>query len=107
MQSGGLTSYKISTEDVAKDSFTNALLSEDKAICERVQAGMQAWLESNRQHRHGAHSYSLADFGLPEEEVERRLLFYRERYGIPHETTKPPAAGGGTAIGSDTLAHIS
>lgn len=40
VQSGGLTAHKISTEDVAKDSFTNAFLSEDKAICERVQAGM-------------------------------------------------------------------
>ena len=30
---------------------------------------MQAWEASNRQHKHGAHRYALADFGITESEV--------------------------------------
>ncbi len=51
--------------------------------------GMQAWLDSNAQHKHGAHKYKLEDFGLTVEEVDRRLMGYRERYNIPYETRNP------------------
>ncbi len=54
-----------------------------------ARKGMQAWLEKNRQHRHGAHRYSLADFGLAEGEVDRRLMFYRDHFNIPYETSNP------------------
>lgn len=53
---------------------------------------MQAWLDSNQQHKHGAHKYSLADFGLNADEVEQRMAFYRERFNIPHETRNPHTA---------------
>lgn len=56
---------------------------------EQAQAGMQAWLDSNAQHKHGAHKYSLADFGLSEQQVEERLGFYRQRFNIPRETRNP------------------
>ncbi len=55
----------------------------------QAMAGMEAWLERNNQHKHGAHRYSLADFGLDEETVDRRLMFYRERFSIPYETSNP------------------
>jgi hypothetical protein len=51
--------------------------------------GMKAWLESNNQHKHGAHKYSLEDFGISEEKVEQRLSFYRQRFSIPYETRNP------------------
>lgn len=54
-----------------------------------ARGNMQAWLDSNRQHKHGAHKYSLADFGLDAQEVDRRLMFYRERFNIPYETKNP------------------
>lgn len=48
-------------------------------------AAMQAWLEGNRQHKHGQHHYSLADFGLDPAQVEAALHFYSDRYGIARE----------------------
>ena len=55
----------------------------------QARNGMQAWLEENRQHKHGAHKYALADFGLDEAQVEAALADYRSHYSIPHETSNP------------------
>ena len=54
-----------------------------------TRIAMQAWQYSNRQHQHGAHKYSLTDFGLDPEEVEQRLMFYRKRFNIPFEVNNP------------------
>jgi hypothetical protein len=53
---------------------------------------MQHWLNGNQQHRHGAHKYHLTDFGLNEVDVDKRLMFYRERFNIPYETSNPHIA---------------
>jgi hypothetical protein len=53
---------------------------------------MQSWQNGNRQHQHGSHKYSLTQFGLDQNDVERRLRFYRERFSIPLETTNPHIA---------------
>ncbi len=58
----------------------------------QARSGMQAWLERNRQHKHGAHKYSLTDFGLQEREVDERLMFYRQHFSIPYEKTNPHLA---------------
>jgi Sulfotransferase family len=58
-------------------------------LTEQVRSAMQAWQDGNRQHQHGAHQYSLTDFGLNPDEVDQRLMFYRERFGIPYETGNP------------------
>jgi hypothetical protein len=57
-----------------------------------ARTAMQSWLDSNRQHQHGAHKYSLADFGLEPQEVEARLKFYRKRFSIPVEASNPHLA---------------
>lgn len=57
-----------------------------------ARAGMQAWIDKNRQHKHGAHKYDLADFGLDAQAVDQRLMFYRERFHIPYETKNPHLA---------------
>lgn len=57
-----------------------------------VRSNMQGWLDSNRQHQHGAHKYSLADFGLDAQDVDRRLMFYRQRFSIPYENKNPHTA---------------
>ncbi len=36
----------------------------DLPFTDDAQRNMQAWLDRNKQHKHGAHKYSLADFGL-------------------------------------------
>ncbi len=64
----------------------------DMPFTEQAKTGMAAWLEKNNQHKHGAHKYSLAQFGLDREEVDRRLMFYRERFAIPYETKNPHVA---------------
>ncbi len=56
---------------------------------EQARSGMAAWLDSNAQHKHGAHKYSLEQFGLDRDEVDARLMFYRERFDIPYETRNP------------------
>ena len=58
-------------------------------LTEQTRSAMQSWLDSNQQHQHGAHKYSLADFGLDRDEVDKRLMFYREQFNISYETTNP------------------
>jgi len=56
---------------------------------DQARSGMRAWLEVNRQHKHGAHKYTLAEFGLNAEQVERVMGDYRTKYAIPKETSNP------------------
>lgn len=63
----------------------------DRPLTDEALANMQSWLDSNAQHKHGAHQYSLADFGLSEQEVDQRLMYYRERFSIPYEGGAKPA----------------
>jgi hypothetical protein len=46
---------------------------------------MEAWRAANKQHQHGAHKYSLAQFGLDARTVDNALMFYRQRFNIPYE----------------------
>ena len=64
-----------------------------------TRAAMQTWLNDNRQHQHGAHQYGLEDFGLDRDEVDRRLMFYRERFNIPYETINPHATTNKQSVG--------
>jgi hypothetical protein len=60
-------------------------------LTEQARTSMQAWVDSNAQHKHGTHKYSLANFGLNREEVDQRLMFYRDAFSIPYETRNPHA----------------
>ncbi len=64
----------------------------DRPLTDAAKAGMQAWLAENRQHKHGAHKYTLEQFGLTAQQVDETLLFYRERFNIPYETANPHGA---------------
>lgn len=46
---------------------------------------MQASQNVNKQHKYGRHKYSLADFGMTEEDVESRIAAYRARFDVPYE----------------------
>lgn len=51
-----------------------------------AENAMAAWLaESEREGLHSGHRYALEDFGTTADEVDDRMKFYRERYGIPYE----------------------
>ncbi|MDZ7784541.1 MAG: sulfotransferase [Halioglobus sp.] len=58
----------------------------------RAREAMGAWIKSNSQHKHGAHKYTLEQFGLSAGQVDERLMFYRERFAIPYETSNPHTA---------------
>jgi hypothetical protein len=52
----------------------------------KTENAMAAWLaDSAREGLHGGHRYALEDFGTTAEEVDARMMFYRERYSIPRE----------------------
>ena len=56
---------------------------EFSAEAERAQ---QDWLQASaRENHHGGHRYALEDFGVTAEEVDRRMMFVREKYAIPYE----------------------
>jgi hypothetical protein len=61
----------------------------DMPFTSEARVQMQEWLDSNRQHKHGAHKYSLTDFGLDAETVDQRMAFYRKRFNIAYETSNP------------------
>ena len=80
------------------DAFYGDISSDWRAVVQRLYAwlgmelsedaltAMGAWIESNAQHKHGAHKYALEDFGLEPAAVDETLMFYRQRYDIPYET---------------------
>lgn len=45
---------------------------------DEFEARMRRWLVENPQHKHGVHRYSLEQFGLDSEMVNRRFARYRE-----------------------------
>lgn len=54
-----------------------------------AENAMAAWLaESEKEGLHSGHHYALEDFGTTAEEVDARMKFYREHYGIPYEGGK-------------------
>lgn len=52
----------------------------------QAEQAMATWLaESETSKTQGAHRYSLEDFGITNKEVDARMMFVRERYGIAYE----------------------
>lgn len=87
--------YDIQYADISADwqqAISGVYDFLERPFTDQAEAAMQAWLDGNKQHQHGAHKYSLSDFGLNETEVDRRLMFYREQFNIPYETTNPHIA---------------
>lgn len=51
-----------------------------------AEDAMGAWFAaSERENRHGGHSYRAADFGIDDAGIELRMKDYRECYAIPRE----------------------
>jgi hypothetical protein len=51
----------------------------------RAEAAMKSWLAANPQGKHGAHRYTLEQFGLDAAIESRRFAAYRERFRIAVE----------------------
>lgn len=55
------------------------------SVSAQMEAGMRRWLEAHRQHQHGVHRYSLEQFGIQREELDRTSAAYRAHFDIARE----------------------
>jgi hypothetical protein len=79
----------VSYYDLAADPIAEAERVYDFAgltLGNVARQAMTAAREHNVQHKHGRHRYSLGDFGLCEEDIERAFGDYRTRFSIPFES---------------------
>jgi hypothetical protein len=49
-------------------------------LADEVRAGMERWMVEHPRHKHGVHRYTLEQFGLSKEEVERAAAPYHDRF---------------------------
>ena len=49
---------------------------------EPFEVAMRQWLAANRQHKHGAHRYTLEEYGLSEEQVHEDFSEYTREFGL-------------------------
>ena len=49
---------------------------------ESFEAAMRQWLATNRQHKHGAHRYTLEEYGLSEAQVREDFSGYAKEFGL-------------------------
>ena len=49
---------------------------------ELFEAAMRQWLAANRQHKHGAHRYTLEEYGLSEAQVREDFSEYAKEFGL-------------------------
>jgi hypothetical protein len=47
-----------------------------------VDEGVRAYLDENPRDKHGAHRYTLEEFGLDRDEVDKAFASYRKRFGV-------------------------
>jgi hypothetical protein len=47
-----------------------------------IDEGVRAYLAENPRDKHGAHRYTLEEFGLEHDEVVAAFKAYRERFGV-------------------------
>lgn len=53
------------------------------AFPDEVRTAMQTWLTQNRRDQRATHDYTLAQFGLGEEQLKQDFAPYRERHVLP------------------------
>jgi hypothetical protein len=76
--------------DVFMDDLVERPIETVAAVYERfglpftaeAERRMRAWLELNPQGKHGAHRYTLEEFGLELAEVREAFRPYTERFGV-------------------------
>jgi hypothetical protein len=56
-----------------------------ESLGDEAADAMREHLASHPQGKHGAHAYTLDDFGLDERAVRDRFAAYVERFGIEEE----------------------
>jgi len=80
--------FDIHFSDVLNDPVGSVQRAFDKfgmSLSETAIQQMQGWIDSHQVGRHGAHTYTAADFGLDQKELSDRFAPYRERFDVPAE----------------------
>ncbi|HSW06789.1 hypothetical protein, partial [Aquabacterium sp.] len=50
---------------------------------------MARWMaRSASENRHGRHRYACEDFLVSNDEIDARLMFYRQRYAVAYENAR-------------------
>ena len=78
----------VSYYDLIKDPIPQVARIYEAAGMELTpvaEQAMEASRKVNKQHKYGRHKYSLADFGMVEDDVESRIAAYRARFDVPRE----------------------
>ena len=80
--------YDVYYKDIMKDPigtvrsiYQHFGYNYDESMDERIQN----WLAENRQYKKGVHRYSLDQFGLDEEIINRKFANYIKQYNVPKE----------------------
>jgi hypothetical protein len=50
---------------------------------DQVAGEIAGYVRNNRKGKYGAHTYSLADYGLSEAEIREKFRFYTDRFNVP------------------------
>lgn len=82
-QDGGATFVDVAYRDLVDDplrAVARVYVLAGRSLEPDVAAAMRAWVDANPRHKHGAHRYDLAEFGLSEGEVDAAFAGYAERF---------------------------
>ncbi|MBL38807.1 MAG: sulfotransferase family protein [Xanthomonadales bacterium] len=72
--------YRAIVEDPI-DTVKTIYARFDRELTPTAERAMRAFLAANPKDKHGAHRYSLEQFGLDADEQDRRFAAYRARFG--------------------------
>jgi hypothetical protein len=78
----------VSYYDLMKDPIPQVARIYEAAgieLAPEAREAMEASRKLNKQHKYGRHKYSLADFGMTQDDVESRITPYRTRFNVPYE----------------------
>ncbi len=78
----------VSYYDLMKDPIPQVARIYEAAgieLAPEAREAMEASRKLNKQHKYGRHKYSLADFGMTQDDVESRIAPYRTRFNVPYE----------------------
>lgn len=52
---------------------------------DRMEEDVKKWMQANPQHKYGVHRYTLEQFGLTTDQIERKFAKYCERFNVKKE----------------------
>ncbi|MDP9388470.1 MAG: sulfotransferase [Actinomycetota bacterium] len=82
-RAGGAPFVDVSYRELARDpvATVHAVYRQlGRSLDAAIEERMRRWVGENPQHKHGAHRYDLASFGLTEAEVDGAFAPYVERF---------------------------